>query len=384
MKRIIIDARISAGKVGGVQTFIEGLASGFKTNDNYGFRRYWFVDSSDSSWISDLIPYEDEVIPVIPQFRFQLDKDNITSKNRNNIWSKRKKNLDAELPREPKVVEQLKPKFIQFCSQDAFLTNFPSIYHPHDLQHKLYPENFTEDDLTWRNLAWPIYANRARKIVVATDHVKRDLIRYFGIRGSKIVTISLTLNSFRSQQAPKWVLPKLSDPIYLIYPAAYYPHKNHEILIRAMPMILKMFPGIVLHFTGDEMKRGSEIKSLIQEFGVTENIIEHGWLSRPEFEKLMINARLLVVPSRYESASFPIDEAMSMGLPVVCSDIAPLRSQLGPSGTYFDPDSAFDVANKIMVALNSPIKTLGGDFQTSHSRTWGNIVEQYYKLYERL
>jgi glycosyltransferase involved in cell wall biosynthesis len=384
MNRVIIDARISAGKVGGVQTFIEGLASGFKTNDNSGFRRYWLVEPSDSSWISNLIPKKDEIIPVVPQFRYQLQEDNILSVNRKSIWRKDKKYLDARLPREPKVLELLKPKLIQFCSQDAFLTNFSSVYHPHDLQHKLYPENFTEDELTWRNLAWPIYANRAKKVVVATDHVKRDLIKYFGIRDSKIVTIPLALNSFNNQKVPQYDPLKLSDSIYLIYPAAYYPHKNHEILIRAMPMILKVFPRIVLHFTGDEMKRGSELKALIQEYGVTENVIEHGWLSRPEFEKLMNNARLLVVPSKYESASFPIDEAMSIGLPVVCSDIAPLRSQVGPSGTYFDPDSAFDVANKIIKALNSPLKNYGRDFETSHSRTWGNIVEHYYKLYERI
>jgi glycosyltransferase involved in cell wall biosynthesis len=384
MKRVIIDARIFAGKVGGVQTFIEGLASGFKINENSGFRRYWLVEPSDSSWISNLIPNKDEIIPVVPQFRYQLKEDNILSVNRKSIWRKDKKYLDARLPREPKVLELLKPKLVQFCSQDAFLTNSSSIYHPHDLQHKLYPENFTEDDLNWRNLAWPIYANRAKKIVVATDHVKRDLIKYFGIRGSKIVTIPLTLNSFNNQKMPQWASPKLSDSIHLIYPAAYYPHKNHEILIRAMPMILKVYPNIVLHLTGDEMKRGPELRALIQEFGVVENIIEHGWLSRPQFEKLMINARLLVVPSKYESASFPIDEAMSMGLPVACSDIAPLRSQLGPLGTYFNPDSAFDVANKIITALNSPIKAYGKGFEISYSRSWGNIVDQYYRLYERI
>lgn len=384
MKRIIIDARISAGKVGGVQTFIEGLASGFKTNDNYGFRRYWFVHPSDSSWISNLIPNEDEIISVVPQFRFQLNEDNILSENRNSLWWKPKKYLDARLPREPKIVEQLKPEFIQFCTQDAFLTNFPSIYHPHDLQHKLYPENFTEDALIWRNLAWPIYAKRAKKIVVATDHVKEDLLKYFGIPKSKTVTIPLTLNSLYTQQAHQWVPPKLSDPIYLIYPAAYYSHKNHEILIRAMPMILKTFPNLVLHFTGDAMNRGSQLMSLIHEIGVAGNIIEHGWLSRPEFEKLMFNARLLVVPSKYESASFPIDEAMSIGLPVVCSDIAPLRSQLGSLGIYFDPDNAFDVSDKIVMALSTPIKTYRGDFETSHSKTWGDIVEQYYKLYNNI
>ena len=380
MKRIIIDARISVGKVGGVQTFIEGLASGFKINNNHKFRRYWFVEPSDSTWISKLIPDEDAIVSVAPQFMFELSEDTILDKN--SLWTTRKKYLDARLPREPKIVEVLKPKFIQFCTQDAFLTNFPSIYHPHDVQHRLYPENFTEDDLIWRNLAWPIYARRAKKIVVATDHVKKDLIKHLGIRRSKIVTIPLTLNSLDTPQAPKLVPPELLDPIYLIYPAAYYSHKNHQILIEAMPMVLKKFPNLVLHFTGDAVNWGEKIKSLIQVYGLAEKIIEHGWLSRPEFEKLMFNARLLVVPSKYESASFPIDEAMAIGLPVACSDIAPLRSQLGESGIYFNPDNAFDVADKIIKALNMPIKTYRRDTEYRHSKTWGDIVEQYYKIYE--
>jgi glycosyltransferase involved in cell wall biosynthesis len=382
LKRIIIDARISVGKVGGVQTFIEGLASGFKINNSYKFRRYWFVEPSDSTWISKLIPDEDAIVSVEPQFRFHLSEDIILDQNKNSLWGTRKKYLDARLPREPKIVEVLKPKFIQFCTQDAFLTNFPSIYHPHDIQHRLYPENFTEDDLIWRNLAWPIYARRAKKIVVATDHVKRDLMKQLGIRRSKIETIPLTLSVLDAPQAPKWVSPKLLDPIYLIYPAAYYSHKNHQILIEAMPMVLKKFPNLVLHFTGDAVNWGSKIKSLIQEYGLVGKIIEHGWLSRPEFEKLMFNARLLVVPSRYESASFPIDEAMAIGLPVACSDIAPLRSQLGESGIYFNPYNAFDVADKIVKALNMPIKTYRRNTENRHSKTWGDIVEQYYKIYE--
>ena len=384
MKRIIIDARISPGKVGGVQTFIEGIASGFKSNNNYGFQRYWFIEPSNSSWISHLIPAEDTVVPVVPQFRFELMEDIILSERKNIFGAKPEKHLDARLPREPKFVQQIKPKFVQFCIQDAFLTNFPSVYHPHDLQHMLYPENFTDEDLAWRDLAWPVYARRATKIVVATDHVKGDIVKYFGISRSKVVTIPLTLNQIKAPQGPKALPQKSSDLIHLIYPAAYYPHKNHDVLIKAMPIVLKSFPNLILHFTGDAMNRGSQIQLLIEEHGLIGKIVEHGWLNRPEFEQLMLKARLLVFPSKYDSASFPIDEAMSIGLPVACADTVPLRSQVGESGVYFDPDNAFDVADKIVTALKTPIKELESAFGINQVQTWGDIIERYYKLYESL
>ena len=66
-------------------------------------------------------------MPVVPQFRFELMEDIILSERKNIFGAKPEKHLDARLPREPKFVQQIKPKFVQFCIQDAFLISIPRL-----------------------------------------------------------------------------------------------------------------------------------------------------------------------------------------------------------------------------------------------------------------
>ena len=47
----------------------------------------------------------------------------------------------------------------------------------------------------------------------------------------------------------------------------------------------------------------------------------------------------LILPSREEGFGIPILEAGISGLPIFCSDIAPLRSIAGDNAVYFQPDA---------------------------------------------
>lgn len=381
-KKVLIDARITPSKVGGVQTYIEGLAEGFITNDNLGIERHWLVDKSGSDWIHGIVPKRDSIIICKTRHAHNLPLED--DQKRFLDFGRRRKNLrilDERIPREPVEVRALGPSLIHFCSQDAFLTNVPSIYHPHDLQHRIFPENFSTADIDWRDSVWKIYAQISKCVVVGTSHVKADLVRYWDIPQSRInvITLAPLTRNHNSDSEILWKKP--AGEVTLVYPSAYYAHKNHLNLLRAIPILLKNFPNLKLRLFGGEFREDSQITKTISDLGIQEFVVQHGWVTRQQLDNVLSQSDLMIVPSTYESASFPIIEAQKHHIPFICSNIPALKSQVGNTGIFFDPYDPKDLSDKAKLILLSQNSVSGKSIKL---RNWAQVVDDYYQLYKRV
>jgi glycosyltransferase involved in cell wall biosynthesis len=381
-RKVLFDARIFPSKVGGVQTYIEGLAEGFIINDYLGIERHWLVDKSGSDWINGIVPKRDSIIICKTRHAHELPEED-DKKNVLDIGRRRKNlsNLDERLPREPVEVRALNPSLIHFCSQDAFLTNVPSIYHPHDLQHRIFPENFTPEEIDWRESAWKIYAQNSKCVVVGTSHVKADLVRYWDIPQSRIKVIELAPLTTNDMSNSEILWEKPAGEITLVYPSAYYEHKNHLNLLRAIPILLKDFPNLKLRLFGGDFKEDSQVTKTISELGIQEFVVQHGWVTRQQLDTVLSQSDLMIVPSTYESASFPIIEAQMHNIPFICSNITALKAQVGNKDIFFDPYNPEDLAAKAKLILLSQ-DPLGG--KLIKLRNWAQVVDDYYQLYKRV
>lgn len=84
----------------------------------------------------------------------------------------------------------------------------------------------------------------------------------------------------------------------------------------------------------------------------------------------------LLFPSRYEGFGIPALEAGLSGIPIFCSDIAPLRATAGAAALYFGPDDPPEaIAGRIAAALAAdPRDTLRRRVRTSY--TWEAIYRR--------
>ena len=97
---------------------------------------------------------------------------------------------------------------------------------------------------------------------------------------------------------------------------------------------------------------------------------------------------LLIMPSKFEGFPLSLFEAMASGLPVMVSNIAPLRDIVKDNGIYFDLDDAKGTANIIKQILRKNIDI--NDFaqkarlyaeQTVKRETY---IERLLAIYEQL
>src|SRR5262245_50521976 len=121
-------------------------------------------------------------------------------------------------------------------------TTLPTILTMHDLQHRHFPQFFSEQHLRWREELYPIALRESQAIVVLSEYGKRDLIKQYSVSAGKIFVVH------NAATTPVYgpVTPELKERVrtkyrlpsrFLLYPGLTYAHKNHERLLEALAVL---------------------------------------------------------------------------------------------------------------------------------------------------
>jgi glycosyltransferase involved in cell wall biosynthesis len=139
---------------------------------------------------------------------------------------------------------------------------------------------------------------------------------------------------------------------YLLYPAQFFPHKNHLRLVEAFGQVAQRNAHIHLVLTGTRRFEYDNVMARAAQLGLGQRIRHVGQLDVEDLALVYKLAHIVVIPTLFESISIPIYEAWMMGVPVCASNVVALPEQLGDAGVLFDPLSVEDIADKISTVLN--------------------------------
>ncbi len=154
--------------------------------------------------------------------------------------------------------------------------------------------------------------------------------------------------------------------IHILGVGKYEPRKNHEMLLR----IAKDFPNLPLHVTivGEDVTAQEhayleKLKSYVSEHGLQERVTFKCNLSRTEVFQEYEQADIFALPSTGEFASVYQLEAMSVSLPVICSDTNGTSCYIseGVNGWLFQDQDYEDFKAKmeLLISDRDIIKKMG-------------------------
>ncbi len=195
--------------------------------------------------------------------------------------------------------------------------------------------------------------HRSRHIIAVSETTKRAVLRHFRIRPQKISVIKNGLTP--PAQGRSVVLRNLGvvEP-YILAIGNHYPHKNLDTLLRAFALVHQARPEVLLVFAGRHDVFTKALQALAHELGLTTAVRFLDCPTDEEIGALYRHAALLAYPSRIEGFGLPPLEAMSVGTPVMASDIPAHREMLGSAASFVDPDAEEDMQAIMMKALNNP------------------------------
>jgi len=256
------------------------------------------------------------------------------------------------------TAEQLNAALVHFPTQEGYITNIPTIYQPHDLQHLHLPQYFPAAELAWRTLVYPVYCERASTVLVESSWTRDDVTRQYGIAKDKIAVCPFPpATADYKEMTPaeqKNFEQKLEHRQFIFYPANTWPHKNHLALLEALAILKRDGLQVPLVCTGRATPFFSEIQAAIERLNLSGLVQFPGYLSESEIKTLYQLCSAVVVPTKFESVSFPVWEAFEAGKPVACSTVTSLPMQVGQAGLLFDPDDPVAIARAIRSLWTEP------------------------------
>lgn len=168
-------------------------------------------------------------------------------------------------------------------------------------------------------------------------------------------------------------------------------------VVQAINILRDHFPEVKMIFVGPfDDKQGREtVQEYIENNGLQSNIFFTGPVPHPEVEDYIRKSRigvvtLLPLPKYYKNIPIKQFEYMSCGIPVVGSDLPPIKRFLAShnSGIIVDPTKPGEIAKAFRNLLSDPrlCKEMGdnGIRAVREAYNWGRMEEKLLKIYARL
>ena len=293
----------------------------------------------------------------------------------------------------PWVLYQSKPDLVHFPHFNVPLFYFGKyIVTVHDLLMHQFRSNSTT------TLSWPIFLVRrfgywltfkkavgsAYKIITPTFFVRNELLKHYSISPTRVAYIYEGVDTHLRLHDPKAIkttLINLSKKKFVLYVGNAYPHKNLAIFKPAITKLVGFSVVMVI-------PRNVFMERLRQQFEPeikAGKVILLNHLTDSELAFLYQKAVAFVFPSLSEGFGLPGLEAMSLGTPVVASDIAVFHEVYREMPLYFDPHNP----NELVAALKKVNKMLPQQRQQwakrakelVHHYSWSTLARKTLEVY---
>lgn len=268
---------------------------------------------------------------------------------------------------------------------DLFAPKYPWFFESHGYITKLIAK-FYFDIMMRRTL------RQADLIVAISQYTKRDILEKYNVPEGAVRVIHLaagdqgvindTYTDSGSTQSPP------NSP-YCLFIGNFKRYKNIEGAIAAVAKFNKTTQQktIKLVVVGNDEKNLPRVQDYAKNSGVLENIVFMRYVTDTTLRTLYGNAVCLLFPSLYEGFGMPVLEAMSVGVPVVCSNTTSLPEVAGDAALFVDPlntQSIADSIGRILENKNLREELVRKGHENSRRFSWEETARQYLKIYQEI
>jgi glycosyltransferase involved in cell wall biosynthesis len=248
-----------------------------------------------------------------------------TPKSRQNplerLWTRIQGPADSTGPDSlPKVLVREKVDLVWFLAPNRVIEQVrdtPFVMTVWDLAHREvqgFPEFNSGRGWAQRESWYTQNIGRAFHVVTDSSHTGKSLERIYGLYPHNWTAVGLP---FPPEIAIDDAKANEIESPYFYYPASFWPHKNHKVLIDALALLEDTLACLV--FTGTDEGMEAKLKQYAREKGLEDRVMFLGRVTDAEVQGLITGASAIVMPSMLGPTNYPPLEALKLGVPALVS-----------------------------------------------------------------
>lgn len=290
-------------------------------------------------------------------------------------------------------IEKRKSLMVHFPDFIACRGPFRKVITIHDLYFMEHPEVMGEDGARYYG-GIAASAARADAIIAVSAFTRRDILRLLpNVPVDKIHVVLEAADDYKDDDKPVPSIQRGAHeheprPLpYVMFVGTFEPRKNLSTLLKALPLTPPDLRVVMVGASGWGAGGGDEPAKLAQELGVTSRVQLAGRVTDDELDQLYRSARALVFPSLSEGFGLPALEAMSRGIPVICSNTGSLPEIVSDAALLHAPTDVHQLAQHLTRlwtddVLHATMRLRG--LARAQQFSWQKAAQETAKIYEEL
>lgn len=193
---------------------------------------------------------------------------------------------------------------------------------------------------------------RAEKVLTLSKHNASWISDLYGRRDIKVIYEGVDTDLYRPTDFSVLENQYKNKPI-IFHSTDFTKTKGTDILLRAIPQVKKMFPDVQILIT-HTLKNPYEKEKLMMlsiNLGIEDNLEFLGFIDQELLPAYYSLADVVVQPSRNQSMSLTVKEAMACGTPIITGTEGKEQTKDGEAGFLVDVDHVEELTRRIIVLL---------------------------------
>lgn len=256
-----------------------------------------------------------------------------------------------------------------------------------DIQHEFYPQFFAPQELQHRRNFYRDIVKKVEWVTCISDYTKETFCEKYEYPMERAETIYIAIQN-RFDKEDESILERLDirNQKYIVYPANFWEHKNHKLLLNAFAMYAAEHRDMKLVLTGNPLEQKEYYENLLKALKIEDLTVITGYVSNEELYSILKNAKGLIYPSLFEGFGIPVVEAMHLQKLIASSNKTSLPEIGCEAICYFDPRKPDEILKGIRylaeTEINDDIKAEYAEKLKEYETD--KMVKEYLRVFENV
>lgn len=224
-----------------------------------------------------------------------------------------------------------------------------------DFQDRYLPQLFSRRTLVQRGLGLRLQLAAGRTVLLSSEDARKDCEKFYPRSRARTAVARFAVRpALQPGENDPGVLGRHGLPARFFYlPNQFWAHKNHLRVVAALQLLHARGPDVVVAASGNpqDPRQAGHFEGLQQrvtELGLKDNFRFLGSVPRADVALLMRASVAMLNPSLFEGWSTTVEEAKSLGVRMVLSNLPVHLEQVGAAADFFDPREPAAIAECLL------------------------------------